>query len=151
MEIIKNSKRFIKDCYAIAKYKTPAIRPLSINNKVRKKIEEFNENGFLKLECDRFLDVAKYLDDAYFKKIEEHNNVIVESDFQNPNRRFSIKELKKNEYVAGGMQISAYISLLDEKLSSLLFDDEIHSILYGYYKRQHYFRNQPRIMKVDYK
>ncbi len=153
LSFIRNVKRITKDAYLMCAYNTPAINPENIlqTEEIIKLTKQFKKNGFLKFERDEFFNVAEYLDTAYFNKIEACSNSINVDDFKIENRKFSIKEFNKEAYLKGGMEISAYISFIDDALNPLMLDEKIHSILYAYYRRQHYFRNQPRIMKVDYK
>ena len=153
LNFIREAKRITMDAIFMAKYHTPAIVPKNIlqTPEINALADEFRERGCIKIESEEFIETADYLNRFYFQKIEANNNRVNEEAFRVNDRKFSILEFNKDEYRKGGMEISAYISFMDTGISPLILNEKLHSILYSYYKRQHYFRNQPRIMKVDYK
>ena len=151
-EAIRFTKQFARDLIFYSRYLIPSVlvKKTKDNDEIDLLVDQLKRNGYVELYCKEYQIVANYLEKNYFNKIENNENKVDPKDHFSLNHRFSIKDNNNEHYMKGGMEISAFISFLDEGISSVILDERIHSIIYRYYKRQHYFRNQPRIMKTRY-
>ncbi|MBI3332937.1 MAG: hypothetical protein HYZ93_02465 [Candidatus Omnitrophica bacterium] len=133
----------------IVQYTFPNLaRPsVPLSEEARGWLAAFRRDGILKVEEDRFREIAEYLDQAYFKPLEEGREA---SAVQMPSQGLFILDNNLPKYREGGTEINANISFKDPRLAPIFFHPDLNGVLYNYYRRQPFYRNQPLLQKIVY-
>lgn len=113
-------------------------------------LRELRENGIVRIEPEMFRGVADYLERAYFAKLAGRTNHNLDGGEFDDKRLFTIDGSSDN-FRAFGVVMTCEISLLDNGLAPMLRNPDIAGLIYNYYRRQPYYRNQPRIQYTDVK
>lgn len=107
----------------------------------------FRRNGILRVEEPVFQEAVEYLDRVYFKPLEEGRGV---AGIALADQALFAEENNPLHYKEGGTEINVNISFKDPHLAPLLFHPDLNGVLYNYYRRQPYYRNQPLLQKISY-
>lgn len=126
----KKRKHFIKTEMAPEKN----FKPFELSTTYYQAFEDFKNKGYCYL--DLFADTADYLNEEYFMPLIKN---------QVPGSNI-INNVQKPEDLKMGRKIASEVSLLDEKMKSFYFNDQLIKLLYNYYQRQPYLRNYPWIV-----
>ena len=131
------------------RYTFPDLRrpyvPLSAQG--RKWLESFQRDGILRAETPEFRQACDYLDEIYFRPLEEGKGA---AGIRLARPDLFAKENNPDRYREGGTEINVNISFKDPKLAAVFFHPDLNGILYNYYRRQPYYRNQPLLQKISY-
>lgn len=119
--------------------------PLSARGKER--LAALRRDGILRIQEPQFEEAARYVDTAYFAPLERPDGL---SSIRLPHPDLFVTDANKSEYRAYGTEIGANISFKDPHLAGLFFDPELTGVVYNYYRRQPYYRNQPFLQKISY-
>lgn len=148
------TRRVVKDLMQLAVYATPAFHAVQValSSRAQAWFDILSRDGMVRIEGEpEFERIANYLESTYFHKIEESHGQLLGG--QKPvfpfgdSSRF-IQDLNKSPLKNAGTEINCSISFADAACSALFFNEDLASILYKYYGRQPYYRNQPLIQKV---
>jgi hypothetical protein len=101
---------------------------------LQKNLREFRETGITRID-GRFADLASYLKEKYFSPIDLG---LLKND---PRVR---GQMIRDKY---GVEVNCSVSFEDRNLHSLLFDRDLLRLIYNYYGRQPFYRNQPVVFR----
>lgn len=136
----------------LARYTAPNIlRPsVPISARANGWLRELRENGIVRIESDDLRSVADRLDTDYLEKIFRSPTGTLDGDqFDDP--RLFARNANSESHRSFGVEVGCWISFKDEKLKPLLRNPEIAAMLYNYYRRQPYYRNQPQVQFISLK
>jgi hypothetical protein len=136
----------------LLRYTAPNIfRPsVPISTRAQGWLRELRENGIVRIEPEMFRGVADYLDRTYFAKLAGRTDHNLDGSEFDDKRLFTI-DGSSDSFRAFGVVMTCEISLLDNSLAPMLRNPDIAGVIYNYYHRQPYYRNQPRIQFTDVK
>lgn len=122
-------ERMIEDIY----YSPDKTRPsVPISPTAEKYLEEFRENGVVVIPAFR-PDVADALNERHFAVLEGKRQV-------SPGQTLSVMDLGERNTNSGST--SAIVSYRDPLLQPVLWDPDLCGLVYNYYQRQPYYRDQ---------
>lgn len=105
-------------------------------------LKEIRECGITRIATPGLLEAAEVLDRDYLDRLKPGMS-LKGSDFADP--RLFATDCNASTHSVFGIQISCWLSFKDERLKPLLRDPAIAAVLYNYYHRQPYYRNQPNL------
>ncbi|WP_425390371.1 hypothetical protein [Ekhidna sp.] len=135
------TNRYTRKLLKIRYHSPNILKPsVSLGNESRALLEEFKENGIIKFpslyikECDFILN--EYLEPA------------LRDDFSR--KPFMVSTLNQRG-LDMGKEVSVKLSMDIPELKRLFFDENICGILYNFFQRQPYYRNQPVLVQHTYR
>jgi hypothetical protein len=131
-----------------AKFTVPnPVRPsIRISGRAEGWLQELRENGIVRIESDGLRAAADRLDD-YLTMIRNSPTGNLDGS-QLGDRRLFAQNANSELHKSFGVEVACWISFKDERLKPLLRDPEIAGMMYNYYRRQPYYRNQPRLQYI---
>jgi hypothetical protein len=143
------AKRRLVRLWQYARYGSPnlAMPRVALSPRAESWLESLRREGIVRIEDEAFRAAADYIEDAYFAPLERSGSAS-SVRFNNPD--LFLLDGNQPKYIAGGIEISVYVSFKDPALSALFFHPELNALLYNYYGRQPYYRNLPMLQKVSY-
>ncbi len=142
-----NAKTRLRSAAFVLRYTFPnLLQPrIGLSDTGSRWLETLRRDGIVRIEEERFRRLADYVEETYFAQLQQGSPL---SD--GTGRPLFVKDINKAAYKDGGTEISSIISFKDPVLATLFFDSDLHVVLYNYYHRQPYFRNQPVLQKIHY-
>jgi hypothetical protein len=111
---------------------------------------ELKRNGIVKIEGPEFIKMADEINQNYFSRIDLENKRELNESEIGKKGTFLI-ENKKSIYASWGTEFTGYVSFRDPSLYSVHLNSDLIGVMYNYYNRQPYFRNNSVLEKVDFK
>lgn len=147
-------RQLIKDVSQMTSYglPNPLATPLPLSAKAQGWYDSLRDTGIVKIEDDTFQNVAEYLETEYFQPIEKTPGSFLgrsEPVFGLGDQHRFVWDTNQARFASGGTEISCSISFADPVCQDLYFNDDLIRVLFKYYGRQPYHRNQPLIQKVS--
>jgi hypothetical protein len=105
-------------------------------------LKDLREVGITRVESPELIEVANILDRDYLARLSPGAS-LGGADFEDP--RLFATNCNAATHAAFGIQIACWLSFKDERLKPLLRDPAMAAVLYNYYHRQPYYRNQPNL------
>jgi len=105
------------------------------------------ENGIVKIESDGLRAAADRLSD-YLDMLKDSPSGSLDGKQLGDPRIFA-QDANTAHHKSFGIDTACWVSFKDEKLKPLLRDPEIAGMMYNYYHRQPYYRNQPRLQYIS--
>ena len=109
----------------------PLRRKKEVYDKHKLSLDGFMKAGITKINIENSVEIADYLNENYY----------------NRNCKFLRKELINKDLIQAGRDFCYYVSFEDEKLNSLLFDEDLIDIVEYYTGRTMYYRNFPLLTR----
>lgn len=151
MNLLKRVRLRLWEGLHFARYATPNVLTpqVSSSSKAREWLEQMRSSGIVKIEEEKFSEVAGYLNSKYFSKLEG-GCLNLEGRDLGSSDLFAV-DVNDPRYEKWGVEIKCVISFKDPVLSQLVLHSDLTNMLYNYFKRQPYYRNQPVLQKVSYR
>jgi hypothetical protein len=108
---------------------------IAISPGAEKYLAELRENGISAIPG--FASVADHIERTYFS--------VMDGRKQSADRPLEVVKLGAREEASGS--VSCRVSFKDPDLAPLLFDSDVCGIIYNYYQRQPFYRQQPWVIK----
>lgn len=146
-------RQLIKDVSQMTTYglPNPLVESLPLSPRAEGWYASLRDTGIVKIEDETFTKIASYLETEYFQPIEKeparflgHSEPVFELG---DSQRF-VWDTNQARFASGGTEISASISFADPVCKDLYLNDDLVRVLFKYYGRQPYHRNQPLLQKV---
>jgi hypothetical protein len=136
----------------ILKFNFPNIfKPsVKISNEAQQNLNSLKENGYF-IFYKKFEKLADYINKNYVEPYENTGKLDIHTQ---KDKFIDIKKkyegsLSKNDL--DQMRLSLYLSYNDLNFAELLCNEDFTGIIYNYFKRQPYFRNQPHLVVDEFK
>jgi hypothetical protein len=132
-----------------AKYAVPnLVRPtVPISDRAQGWLKELRENGIVKIESDGLRASADRLA-GYLAMLENSPSGSLDGKQLGDSRLF-VADANTAHHKSFGVDVACWVSFKDEQLKPLLRDPDICGMIYNYYHRQPYWRNQPRLQHIS--
>lgn len=151
MNLLKRASLRLFEVFHFIKYATPNVfaSQILLSPKAKEWLEQMRVNGIVKIEEEKFAELADYLDSRYFSKLESQGGGNLDAKDLGPDL-FAL-DINNEAYKKWGIEISCNISFKEPVLGLLLLDSDLTATLYNYLRRQPYYRNQPALQKTSHK
>lgn len=149
-------KRAIKLSLQRMQYETPNVFAPSVpmSERAAKMLDELRRNGVIRINSPALDHAAKGIQEKYFNSIESMGHEEAERQLKSRDSRLFIRNMitpeRRELFHNGGCDLQSHISFKEPALAPVLFDADLSAVIYNYYKRQPYFRNQPLLSKIFY-
>jgi hypothetical protein len=137
--------RLAKNIAERTRYALPNLRSPSVPMSPRagQLLAQLRSDGLIRID-GQYKGLAEYLDATYFDGLMSTTRTPAFPPDQPGLFAIDIDTPKRPPRKMGA-SIDVNISFKDPQLEPLLFDADLNAILYNYYRRQPYYRNQPRL------
>jgi hypothetical protein len=132
-----------------AKYTMPNLVRPTVQTSARAQgwLKELRENGIVRIESDGLRAAADRLAD-YLTMLKDSPSGSLDGKQLGDARLFAT-DANTAHHQSFGVDIACWVSFKDEQLKPLLRDSDIAGMMYNYYHRQPYYRNQPRLQYIS--
>jgi len=134
IKVLKKLARFLIDRYIMFRWRRRKIRQKSDHSSYNE-LEFLVENGVVKINYD-FSEFADYIFYNYTDRIL--NNKKIEQDVYSDN----------NDSNENGTTLQVDLSLNDKTIVDFILNDKIFDILFSYYGREYFLRNNPTLQQI---
>ncbi len=148
LQPVLRAKRRVQEYAYVIRYTFPnLLRPqVPLSPRGKEWLATMQRDGILRAEDEAFREAVDHLERSYFARLE-NGRTTPRIDL---GKDMFILDIGSDRLRKTGTSVHASISFTDPQLASVFFHADLNAVLYNYYRRQPFFRNQPLVQTDAY-